>query len=58
MSSIATNKVAGIEELVEYLKDKSEIREPGMTGPEVYVEKKKLAEAAVYLEDLLELLGR
>jgi hypothetical protein len=45
-----------IEEIIKYLKDKSRIDIHGMGGTEVYVEKKYLSEAAVYLEDYLYIL--
>ena len=46
-----------VQEVSEYLKDRARIGNPGRAGAEVIVNKNVLALAAVYLDDLLELLG-
>ena len=46
-----------IEEVLDYLNEKSKIGNLGMTGSEVLVEKEMLRLAAIYLGDLMVTTG-
>jgi len=46
-----------VQEISEYFKDRARIGNPGRAGAEVIVNKNVLALAAVYLDNLSELLG-
>lgn len=45
-----------IPEVIEQLKEKSQIKHPGMAGTEVVVDKELLRMASVYLEDYMLML--
>ncbi len=46
-----------VQEVSDYFKDRARIGNPGRAGAEVIVNKNVLALAAVYLDDLLEMVG-
>lgn len=46
----------GIQDIVDYLREKSTTHNRGKAGKDVYVEKEMLEKAAVYLEDYLYML--
>lgn len=56
MSDIKS-KIPTIEEVIEYLENKSKVHKVGMSGNEVYVDKQYLHYASVYLQDYMYING-
>lgn len=51
-------KIPTIEEVMEYLENKSKVDKVGMNGDEVYVEKQYLHYALIYLQDYMYVSGQ
>lgn len=51
-------KIPTIEEVIEYLENKSKVDKVGMNGDEIYVEKQYLHYASVYLQDYMYVSGQ